>query len=220
MPYVKPSLKGHLVMHLIMVIFVGFPAWVTWMLPASWVTFTQDGDQVSMKAQVCLLYLIPYQTIELAGVEKVESEIRPGRKTESRAGEHFHDRTSEAMGKLILRGRGKSVELQVDAGRTRMVEERVQRYLADPSQAGLSLVIVAHRAIGIFCGIWAGFFLSIYAFYLLSWTVPDKAQLWLLDQILKRLRPDNAIRSAIETRLAKEGMRESPLSGPVPPDRR
>ena len=61
MPHDKPNLKGHLVMHLIMVIFVGFPAWVTWMLPASWVTFTRDGDQVSMKARVCLLYLIPYQ---------------------------------------------------------------------------------------------------------------------------------------------------------------
>jgi hypothetical protein len=63
----RPSLKAHLVMHLIMVIFVGFPAYVTWMLPASWVTFTRAGDQVSLKAR-CLLYLIPYETIELAGV--------------------------------------------------------------------------------------------------------------------------------------------------------
>ena len=130
------------------------------------------------------------------------------------------DRVSEAMGKLILRGSGGSAELQVDAGRTHLVEARVQRYLADPAQADLSLFILAQRAIGIFCGIWAGFFLSIYAFYLLSWTVPDKAQLWFLDQVLKRLRPDNAIRAAIETGLAKQGMREKPPSGPVPPERR
>ena len=172
-----------------------------------------------MKARVCLLYLIPYQTIELAGVETVESEIRPGKKMDIDPGSWADDRTSEAMGKLILRGSGGSAELQLDAGRTRVVEDRIQRYLADPSQTDLSLFIVAHRAIGIFCGIWAGFFLSIYAFYLLSWTVPDKAQLWLLDQILKRLRPDNAIRSAIESRLAKEGMRGKPSSGRVPPDR-
>jgi hypothetical protein len=96
-----------------------------------------------------------------------------------------------------------------------MVGARIQRYLEDPAQADLSLFTVAHRAIGIFCGIWLGFFLSTYAFYLLSWTVPDMAQLGLLDQILKRLCPDNAIRSAIESRLAKEGMREKPSAGPV-----
>lgn len=215
----RPSLKAHLVMHLIMVIFVGFPAWVTWMLPASWVTFTRDDGQVSMKARVCLLYLIPYQNIELAGVETVESEIKPGKKMDIDPGSWADDQTSEAMGKLILRGNGGSAELQVDAGRARMLESSIQRYLADPAEAELSLFITAHRAIGIFCGIWAGLFLSIYALYLLSWTVPARAQLWLLDRILKRLRPDNAIRSAIESRLAKEGMRDRPSAGRVPPDR-
>lgn len=219
MPYDKPSLKGHLVMHLIMVIFVGFPAFVTWMLPASWVTLTRDDGQVSMKARVCLLYLIPYKTFGLTGVETVESKIRPGEKFDIDPGSWAGDGTSEAMGKLILRGSGGSAELQVDAGRARVSEDRIQRYLAAPAESELSLFATAHRAIGIFCGIWAGLFLSIYAFYLLSWTVPDKAQLWLLDQVLKRLRPDNAIRSAIENRLANEGMRGRPSKRPVPPDR-
>lgn len=183
----RPSLKGHLTLHLIMVIFLSFPIWVTSMLPTTWIELERNDGQVNLEAEVCLLIVIPFRTIRIEGLERVET--KPGT---------IRINETEGPDMLVLEGSGGTAELLALQSAAPNLKKRINEYISSSSTSKLSLRTTSHTGISIFCAVWAAFFLSIYAFYLLSWLVPQNMQWAFLDLLLKRLPAGNAFRSKMD----------------------
>jgi len=189
----KPSVVPHLVLHLIVAIFLAFPIWVTSMLPTTWIDLDRTDGRVDLKAKTCLLFVIPFQTARIEGVERVET--KPG---------NIKVNETEGPELIVLKGGGETVELLVSVRSAKKFKDRIDRFLSS-SDSKLSLRSTAHRGVSIFCGLWAALFISIYVFYLLSWLVPHELQWRFLECIIERLPTTNRFRNEIEVHLRESG---------------
>ncbi|MEZ5302711.1 MAG: hypothetical protein R3F11_19050 [Verrucomicrobiales bacterium] len=196
MPANQSTLKGHLTLHLIVAIFLAVPVAVTWQLPTTWISLDRAGGGVSLKARVCLLFAIPFRTVELSDVEAVDSYLAPGPPPQ-RTTRRIRSRAIP-MGTVVVSGPGGEAEFPVAAKNIGPLKERLGGFLADPSARDLSFVFTAHRGISVFCGVWATIFIGIYAIYVLSWIIPQQIQWRFVDWVF-RLLPAKGRRQVAES---------------------
>ena len=184
----KPRILPHLVLHLIVGIFLAFPVWVTSQLPTTWIDLKRNGNQVDLEASTCLLWVIPFQSLRIEQLGKVET--KPG---------NIKVNETEGPKILVLQGINGSAELPVSLKSAEELEDRINGFLAS-ADSELSLWSTAHPGISIFCGAWAVIFISIYILYLLSWLVPHRLQWRALDWWLGRIPLKCRIRTEIDAR--------------------
>lgn len=129
---------------------VGLPAVMTAMAPVSWLEFTRAGDQVRVKTQTCLFFVIPYRVHELADVKRIETTFHRGEDLHKRAGDGKKGR-AEDQGGLVLHGpqEGQDISISVSPASIKSVETRIKAFLEDPQQQSLSLFTVANWKVGL-----------------------------------------------------------------------
>ena len=129
---------------------VGVPALMTACAPVSWLEFTRAGEQVSVKTQTCLFFVIPYRVYELADVKRIETTFHRGDNLHKRPGDGKQGR-AEDQGALVLHGpqEGHDVTVPVSPASIKSVEARVKAFLDDPQQQSLSVFTVANWKVGL-----------------------------------------------------------------------
>ena len=138
---------------LALVVFVGFPAFVTGIAPVSWVHFTRHDDQVSATTQTCLLFLIPYKTTNVRSVVSIGDRIAQGTVTQERRSGQPNRRTkAEDEGFLVVQGENETVEVPVTPFNLESVVERSEAFLNDPQSTELRLFVVANWKFSIIAG--------------------------------------------------------------------
>jgi hypothetical protein len=184
----KSNILPHLVLHLIMVIFLAFPVWVTSLLPTTWIDLKRNGNQVNMEATIRLLFVIPFQRVRIEKLEEAGTKSGTIKVNET-----------EGPKMLVLRGIDATAELPVSMRSASKLENRINGFLAS-TDSELSLRSTAHPGISIFCGVWAAIFISIYILYLVSWLVPHRLQWKVFDRVIGWLPVKSRIRTEIEAR--------------------
>lgn len=124
---------------------LGVPALMTAIAPVSWLEFTRAGDQVRVKTQTCLFFVIPYRVQELADVKRIETTFHRGENLHKRPGDGKRGRAEDQAG-LVLHGprEGESVSISVSPVSIKTVEAQVKSFLDDDQQQNLSLFAVAN----------------------------------------------------------------------------
>ena len=137
---------------------------------------------------MCLLFVIPFETVTVDRVKSVRSEYIPPQRIRRVDRVSRSNRFTEAVGNILIEG-SNAAELKVSPANLAAHRKRIIDYVTAPTDAPLTLFTTANWKISIFCGIWAGFFLLIYLIYILSWTVPQELQWKLAGKLLDRLPP-------------------------------
>lgn len=140
------SLKGIIVTQLIA--FVGFvlvPALVTMIAPVSWVKFQRQGDRISVRAETCLLFVVPFRTVSVDPLIAVDERTLTGSITnERRVGRQDIKRRADDEGFLVMKGLEQSAEVQVSPASLKSVLEKANAFLKDPAATDLKMFVVAN----------------------------------------------------------------------------
>ncbi len=145
---------GSFVLHqlLALAVFVGFPALVTAIAPVSWIKFERQDGQVSVTAQTCLLFFVPYKTIHLDPVTGIGDRFVAGTMNRERRPGRDRITRSEDEGVLVIHGHDQSAEISVTPFNIKSVTERAQGFLDDPQATELKLFVVANWKFSIVAG--------------------------------------------------------------------
>lgn len=140
------SLKSIVITQLIA--FVGFvlvPALVTMIAPVSWVKFQRQGDRISVRAETCLLFVVPFRTVSVDPLIAVDERTLTGSITnERRVGRQDIKRRADDEGFLVMKGPEQSAEVQVSPASLKSVLEKANAFLKDPAATDLKMFVVAN----------------------------------------------------------------------------
>lgn len=140
------SLKSIVITQLIA--FVGFvlvPALVTMIAPVSWVKFQRQGDRISVRAQTCLFFVVPFRTVSVDPLIAVDERTLTGSITnERRVGRQDIKRRADDEGFLVMKGPEQSAEVQVSPASLKSVLEKANAFLKDPAATDLKMFVVAN----------------------------------------------------------------------------
>jgi len=164
---------------LILLFFVGFPAFVTWIAPVTWTSFTRQDGRVEMKAKVCMFFLLPFRHEEVAEVTGVDEQTIAGTREKWNIGtadDQKNEVTSESVGFLLVHGRGQEARIAVSPASLSDVEGKVRDFLKDTAVANLQLFTVANWKISVVMGGIVCLFTVLYVVGLLSWFLPSSWQ--------------------------------------------
>ncbi len=135
--------------------FGGFPAFVTWIAPITWTTFTRHDGRVEMKARVCVFFILPFRHETVAEVTAVDEQTIAGTREKWDQGSR-DDRdkyvTTESQGYLVVHGDGQEVKLAVSPVNLSDVASKVHVFLHDPGATELHFFLAANWKIGVVLG--------------------------------------------------------------------
>jgi hypothetical protein len=132
----RDRLFSHVVLFIACVV---FPALVTWIAPVSWISLTRKGERIEARVKVCLFFLVPFRTHELADVTGVEDHVRAGARQKFGAGnadDQRRDITSESEGLLYLHGpTEETVVVQVSPASLDKTAREIRELISDQERA-------------------------------------------------------------------------------------
>lgn len=148
----RPTFGGMLLQYLLVFLlcFV-FPAAVTMMAPATWLTFKRSGEVVSCKTRTCVFFVVPYKTQVVDQVTGIRARERAGR-TESQR--EFGKSTSknvhvEGEGFLQIYGVGDTkAEVSVSPASLKNVEHKSNDFLNSNEQGSKTIFAIANWKFG------------------------------------------------------------------------
>lgn len=141
-------LGGHAIAFLFCVLFPGI---VTAVAPVSWVSFQRHEGRTTARAQICLFFVIPYQTKSVDPVIGIDDRFVRGKVAPRRPGREMgHQSEDEAF--LVIHGDGKTVEVPVTPFNIQSVTERAQAFLSNPQATELRMTVVANWKFSILMG--------------------------------------------------------------------
>jgi len=164
---------------LILLFCVGFPGFVTWIAPVTWMTFRRQDGRVEMKARVCLFFLLPFRQEEVAEVTGVDEQTIAGTREKWNIGTADDQKnyvTSESEGFLVVHGREQEARIAVSPASLSDIKSKVRDFLNDPAGANLQIFTVANWKIGVVLGGILCLFTVLYVVGLLSWLLPSSRQ--------------------------------------------
>ena len=178
-----PKLGGIVLQHLIVfLICVVFPGGVTWMAPATWITFHRSEDIVSCTTRTCVYFVVPYRVQQLDNVKSIEQHERTGgRKREKRLG-RYTGKTIEVDGEGFLEIHGLQdqwIEVNVSPASLETVVGKANDFLASADKTSATLFTIANWKFGGFMG---GILTALTALYVFGYTMG------LIKWVLNRLK--------------------------------
>lgn len=133
---------------------VVLPALLTAVAPVSWLTLRREGDKVHARGQICMFFVLPYRTYELANVDRVGKDIDPGKKIRRMRSEPVNKPTryEEDEGFLILSSGDQSFALSTSPYSLDRVVGEVNAFLNDQQAASATLFLPANWKFSVLFG--------------------------------------------------------------------
>jgi hypothetical protein len=168
----RPKLGGILLQHLIVfLICVVFPGGVTWMAPATWITFHRSDDIVSCTTRTCVYFIVPYRVQQIDDVKSIEQHERTGgRKKEKKLG-RYTGKTIAVDGEGFLQMHGpldQWIEVNVSPASLDTVAEKANNFLASADKSSTTLFAIANWKFG---GLMGGILTMFTALYVVGYTL-------------------------------------------------
>lgn len=147
-PPAQTSVLGWFGQLLAFAICVGFPAIVSLFAPVSWVTLERNGESVSARAKVCVLFVIPIRNLAVTNVTSVET--RTYQAPASSKGTSRSTTQPDPEGFLVIHGYGEQkIEVPASTASVESVRDNARAFLEDSQATKLKLFVVAHWTIGV-----------------------------------------------------------------------
>lgn len=186
---------------------VVFPGFLTVVAPVSWVKFQRSGDRVTARAQVCMLFIVPYKTLTVDPVIGIGDRFVGGTESrQRRTGKADRVTKSEDQGFLVIQGEDQVAEVPVTPHNLKSVIEQSETFLKDSQSTELKLFVVANWKFSVLFGGLMSLFTVLYVVGVVC---------WFFSTIYKGLR--GGLRFATGADLAAQSSREEPLSGDQEP---
>ena len=126
-------------------VLVGVLVIATGVAPVSWIKFERIDDRVRARTQACVFFIVPYHTVWVDPVSQIDTWTRAGSVTrERRSGGPDHYSKADDVGYLKIEGPAQTSEVPIAPSSLDSVEEKAQRFLADPQARELKLFVVAN----------------------------------------------------------------------------
>ncbi|CAN5830880.1 hypothetical protein BH11VER1_BH11VER1_04510 [soil metagenome] len=144
-PGKQPGWKRWIGQTLALLIFIGILVMATAIAPVSWITFERIDGRVTARTQACVFFIIPYRTVQVDPVTRIDTRSRTGSTTLVRRSGHV-DRTQKAddLGFLQIEGPTQTSEVPVTPFSLDSVQKKAEAFLADPQARELKLFVVAN----------------------------------------------------------------------------
>lgn len=138
----------------VLVFCVVLPALLTAIAPVSWLTLRREGDKVHARGQVCMFFIFPFRTYELASVDHVGKSIDPGKKIRRLPSEPVNQPTryEEDEGFLILSSGDESFTLSTSPYSLDRVVGEVNAFLSDQQATSTTLFLPANWKFSVLFG--------------------------------------------------------------------
>ncbi|MBL9113975.1 MAG: hypothetical protein JNJ83_03140 [Verrucomicrobiaceae bacterium] len=124
-------------------VLLGALAIATGVAPVSWIKFERKGHDVRARVQSCVFFIVPYHTVWVEAVEKIDTRIKTG-SNQRRAGRDIPNKKAEDVGYLMIDGPSSSAEVPIAPSDLTSVKEKSLRFLADKQATELELFVVAN----------------------------------------------------------------------------
>lgn len=134
------------------VVCVGAPGFLTAMVPVSWLKFERQVDQVTAQAKICVFFIIPYRTENVAPVVAVSDREKSGSTTRHRRTGTDKYVKAEDKGYLTIEGPDQAAEVLVSPHDLKSVVEKATSFLKDPQSTELKMYVVANWKFGVIAG--------------------------------------------------------------------
>ena len=103
----RPTLGGMLMQHVIVfLICIVFPGGVTWMAPATWLTFERGGEVVRCTTRTCAFFIVPFKIQRVDQVTEISCRVRAGRTEQKREFGRKTNKTVHVNGEGFLQIHG------------------------------------------------------------------------------------------------------------------
>lgn len=185
----KQSFKERLLEQLIL--FAGcvvFPGLVTFVAPASWLTFERSDHSVHCTARTCVFFVVPFRTQWIDEVEEIASRAREARTEKKRVAGRTTDQTVHVDGEGFLQIKGdqdRVIEVSVSPFSLERATEKANAFLKASEPQRQTLFVIANWKFGAIMG---GILTSFTALYVVGYTLEFFRQLFILSsKCFKRL---------------------------------
>jgi hypothetical protein len=140
-------------------VLLGALAIATGVAPVSWIKFERVDGQVKARTQSCVFFIVPYHTVWVVPVEKLETDIVKG-SAQRKHGRDIPGKKADDVGYLNIIGPGQLSEVPIAPSSLKAVREKAQAFLNDPEAKELELFVVANWLFSlVFSGLATVFFL-------------------------------------------------------------
>lgn len=149
---------------------VAFPGFLTAVAPVSWVKFQRSGDRVTARAQVCMLFIVPYKTLTVDPVIGIGDRFVGGTESrQRRSGRSDRVTKSEDQGFLVIQGEDQVAEVPVTPFNLKSVIERSEAFLKDSQSTELKMFVVANWKFSVLFGGLMSLFTVLYVVSVVCW---------------------------------------------------
>jgi hypothetical protein len=178
----RPTLGGILLQHgIVFLICVVFPGLVTWMVPATWITFNRNEAGVRCKTHTCVYFVIPFQIQQVDQVTGISQRERSGRSEKQRRFGRTTNKTVEVQGEgfLLVQGVGdQALEVSVSPASLASVVGKSNQFLASNQPSSTTIFAIANWKFG---GIMGGVLTLFTLLYAVGYTLGFLK--WLLSAV-------------------------------------
>ncbi len=180
----KPSVSGLILQHLIVfLICIVFPGVVTSVAPATWLTFTRNGETVSCKTRTCMFFVLPFKNQNISEVTKVsQRELGGGTRRERKMGRETNNTIHvDGEGFLQIHGANETqIEISVSPASLSGVEMKANDFLQDKARISTTIFAIANWKFGALMG---GVLTSFTALYVVGYSIATLR--WIAKLFLK-----------------------------------
>lgn len=141
------------------IVLLGALVIATGVAPVSWVKFERVDGHVRARTQSCVFFIVPYRTVWVEPVEKLDTDIRTG-SSRRRNGRDIPNSKADDVGYLKIIGPAQTSEVPIAPSSLTTVKEKAQGFLNDSQAKELELFVVANWMFSfVFSGLATLFFL-------------------------------------------------------------
>ncbi|MCE3014253.1 MAG: hypothetical protein ACK56W_08320 [Pirellula sp.] len=168
----QPTLGGMILQHLsVFLICIVFPGLVTWMAPATWLTYDRREEGVRCKARTCIYFVVPYKVQQLDHVTEIDSREIAGRTERQRKLGRTTDKKIHVDGEGFLQIHGDAeqlFEVSVSPASLDGVVEKSKAFLNSSTEKSKTMFVIANWKFG---GMMGGVLSSFTALYVVGYTL-------------------------------------------------
>lgn len=171
-PETRPTLGGMLLQHgIVFLICVVFPGLVTWMVPASWITFHRNEAGVRCKTYTCVYFVVPYRTQQVDQVTGISQREKSGRIEKQKRFGRTTNKTVNVQGEGFLHVQGvddQDLEVSVSPASLASVVSKSEQFLASNQPSSTTIFAIANWKFG---GIMGGVLTLFTLLYVVGYTL-------------------------------------------------
>lgn len=150
------------------IVLLGALAIATGVAPVSWIKFERVEGQVRARTQSCVFFIVPYHTVWVDPVEKLETDIHSG-SSRRRHGREIPNSKADDVGYLKIIGPNRTSEVPIAPSTLKSIKEKAQGFLNDSQAKELELFVVANWMFSlVFSGLATFFFLIMAGAYVVA----------------------------------------------------